>query len=312
MPALYSAWRYRGQCSARGPFRARNDDGGGARGHQRGEKTRVKTRSARVSLIIFWMPLCALFGLAVLSAPMPSVVAGEANPIQSVTLVGTFQADLGCPYNYDLSCTQAFLQDVNGDGIYELSTRQLPRGTYECRVVINERWTESYGEDGDLGGRDVVFDVTEDGSAVTFTYDSYTHVLSVKERVVQTESEATPCGSNQECTDKLGSGWECDSNVCVRTGGDDNTVFFCGFSSFLGNNHPALDILRRFRDEVLKKCTFGRRLIGLYYRNQHKVFSFLEKYPALKKCTVSLIESSAPVLEFFLDDSGRRSPERHR
>jgi hypothetical protein len=271
----------------------------------------VKTRSARPSLTVFWMPLCALFWLAVLSAPIPLASAGEANPIQSVTLVGTFQADLGCHYNWDPSCTQASLQDVDGDGIYELSTRQLPRGTYECRVVINERWTETYGEEGQPGGRDVVFDVTEDGSAVTFTYDSYTHVLSVEERVVQAESESTPCGSNQECRDKLGSGWECDSGVCVRIEGDDNTAFFCGFSSFLGNNHPALDTLRRFRDEVLRKYTFGRRLIGLYYRNQHKVFSFLERHPALKRCTVSLIESSASVLEFFLDDSGRLSPQRH-
>ena len=268
--------------------------------------------SRRSGLILFWARVCALFWLAGLSAPIPPAGAGEAGQVQSVTLVGTFQTDLGCPHDWDPSCTQTALQDAHGDGVYELSTRQLPRGTYECRVLINERWTESDGEDRDRDGPNVVFDVTEDRSVVTFTYDSYAHTLSVREPVALAGSETTPCESNQECRDKLGSDWECDSGFCVRTGGDDDdTTFFCGFSSFLGNNHPALDTLRRFRDEVLRKSAFGRRLIDLYYRNQHKVFSFVERHPALKECAVRLVESSARVLELFLDESGRRSRERH-
>ena len=272
----------------------------------------MSTVSSQPGRSLFWVRLCTCFCLAVLWAWIPLATSGEVDPIQSVTVVGTFQADLGCHYNWDPSCAHTLLQDPDGDGVYELSTRELPPGRYESRVVINERWTESYGENGDFEGRDVVFDVTEDRSAVTFTFDSYTHVLSITERVTQAESDGTPCESNQDCKDKLGSDWECDSGVCVRRNNvDDDTFFFCGFSSFLGNKHPALDILRRFRDEVLRKYAFGRRLIDVYYRNQHKAFSFLERHPALKKCAVSLIECSSPVLELFLDKRGERSRQRH-
>lgn len=243
-------------------------------------------------------------------ALVPLATGGDVDDIEIVTLVGTFQTDLGCPHDWDPSCTQTTLQDAHGDGVYELSTRRLPRGLYECSVVVNERWTASYGEGGDRDGPNVVFEVTEDRSVVTFTYDSYAHVLSVKERVALAESETT-CESNQECRDKLGSDWECDSGLCVRTGEDnDDTTFFCGFSTFLGNEHPALDTLRRFRDEVLRKHALGRRLIELYYRNQSAVFAFIEQHPTLKECAARLIESSVPVLEFFMDDGGRHSRQR--
>jgi hypothetical protein len=276
-----------------------------------GEKTRVKQAPTRPSLTIFWMRLCACFWLAALSAPISLVVAGEVNPIESVTLVGTFQADLGCPHNWDPSCTQSYLEDPDGDGVYEFSTHQLPRGTYESRVVINERWTESYGKEGDRDGANIVFQVTEEGNLVTFTYDSLNHIVSVREDMTAVASESTPCQTNQECRDKLGSDWECDSGLCVRTGEDnDDTTFFCGFSTFLGNEHPALDTLRRFRDEVLRKHALGRRLIELYYRNQSAVFAFIEQHPTLKECAARLIESSVPVLEFFMDDGGRHSRQR--
>ena len=274
-----------------------------------GEKTRVKTVSTQRSLIMFWMRLRAFFWLAGLLALIPFARAAETDQIQSVTLVGTFQADLGCPYDWDPSCTQSYLLDADGDGVYELSTRQLPRGTYACRVVINEDWVESYGEGGERDGADIIFQVTGEGGLITFAYDSLSHVLSTREDTTAVVAEATPCQSDQECRDKLGSDWECDSGFCVRTGGndDDNNTFFCGFSSFLGDNHPALDIFRRFRDEVLRKHAFGRRLIDLYYRNQGAVFAFIEKHPRLKRVTVNLIEVSAPVLEFFLDGRGASS-----
>jgi hypothetical protein len=272
----------------------------------------VRTVSRQSGLILPWALLCASFWLTALLAPIPSARAGETDQIQSVTLVGTFQTDLGCPHNWDPSCTQSYLLDTDGNGVYKLSTRQLPRGTYECRVVINEDWRESYGEEGDRDGANVIFDVTEAGSLVTFAYDSPSHVLSTREDTTAVAADSVSCQTNQECRDQLGSEWECKSGLCVQTSNENNnTTFFCGFSSFLGENHPALDVFRRFRDEVLRKHAFGRRLIDLYYRNQRAVFAFIEKHPGLKKCTVKLMESSALVLDFFLDDSSRTSSRPH-
>jgi hypothetical protein len=242
-------------------------------------------------------------------ALIPFASANEANQIQSVTLVGTFQTDLGCPYNWDPSCTQSYLLDADGDGVYKFSTRRLSPGTYACKVVVNEDWIESYGEGGERDGADIIFQVTGEGGLITFAYDSLSHVLSTREDTTAAVAASTPCQSDQECRDKLGSDWECDSGFCVRTEGDhdDDTTFFCGFSSFLGNNHPALDTFRRFRDEVLRKHAFGRRVIDLYYKNQRAVFTSIEKHPRLKRVTVNLIEASAPMLEFFLDDNSRAS-----
>ena len=295
--------------NARGSSRAHGDHGGNAPQVPMGERSQVQKVSRQPSPILFWVRLCAFFLLAVLSAPIPS--AGEVDLIQSVTLVGTFQVDLGCAHDWDPSCTQSYLEDADGDGVYEFSTRQLPRGTYECRVVINEDWTESYGEEGDRDGANIIFQASEEGSLITFRYDPLSHVLSVNEDMTAVVAASVACQSNQECTDKLGSDWECKSGLCVQISGENNnTTFFCAFSSFLGNNHPALDTLRRFRDEVLRKYTFGRRLIDVYYRNQHKVFSFVERHPTLRKCAVRLIESFASVLEFFLDDSRAGSRPR--
>jgi hypothetical protein len=272
----------------------------------------VRTVSRQSGLILPWALLCASFWLTALLAPIPSARAGETDQIQSVTLVGTFQTDLGCPHNWDPSCTQSYLLDTDGNGVYKLSTRQLPRGTYECRVVINEDWRESYGQEGDRDGANVIFEVSEAGSLVTFAYDSPSHVLSTREDTTAVAADSVSCQTNQECRDQLGSDWECKSGLCVQTSNENNnTTFFCGFSSFLGENHPALDVFRRFRDEVLRKHAFGRRLIDLYYRNQRAVFAFIEKHPGLKKCTVTLMESSALVLDFFLDDSSRTSSRPH-
>jgi hypothetical protein len=271
-----------------------------------GDEPQVRTVLRQSGLNLAWARLCAFCGLAGLLALLSFARAGEADRIQSVTIVGTFQTDLGCPYNWDPSCTQSYLLDTGGDGIYRLSTRELPRGTYECRVVINEDWRESYGAEGDRDGANVIFEVSEAGSLVTFAYDSPSHVLSAREDATTVVAESVSCQSNQDCTEQLGSDWECKSGLCVQTGGN-NTTFFCGFSAFLGNDHPALDVFRRFRDEVLKKHALGRRLIDLYYKNQRAVFAFIEKHPRLKQGTVKLMESSALVLEFFLDDSSRAS-----
>lgn len=273
----------------------------------------MKALATKTGSISFWARLFASSWLAVLLALVPFASAGEENHIETVSLVGTFQADLGCPYDWDPSCTQTSLQDADGDGVYEFSTRQLPRGTFECRVVINERWTESYGEAGDRDGGNIVFDVTEDRSVIIFTYDSHTHVLSMRESVAGAESETTPCQSNQECRDRLGSDWECASGLCVRIRVDDgDSTFFCGFSALLGNGHPALDLMRRLRDEVLGKYFVGRMLIDLYYRKQSAVFSFVGKHPKLQKFVVKLIESSVPMLEYFLERGEAISRARER
>jgi len=218
-----------------------------------------------------------------------------------VTLPGSYQRALGCDSAWDPSCMRSWLQDPDGDGVYEFSTREIPVGTYECRVAMSGGWGENYGEGGERDGANIVFHVTKGGSLVTFTYDSYSRVLHIGEDLRDVESASTTCQSTQDCVDRLGSNWECNSGLCVQIvikNGDSSTT--CVFSSLLGRNNPALDSIRRFRDEVLKKYTFGRKVIDLYYRHQGAIFSFLDKNPRLKQLAKKYVERLAALIEVFL------------
>ena len=53
---------------------------------------------------------------------------------------GSFQSELGCPGDWDPSCLRSWLEDANGDGIYEFLTTALPAGNYEAKAAINESW----------------------------------------------------------------------------------------------------------------------------------------------------------------------------
>ncbi|KAA3665386.1 MAG: hypothetical protein DWQ04_00880, partial [Chloroflexi bacterium] len=89
------------------------------------------------------------------------------------TAAGSFQDELGCPGDWQPDCLQSWLQDVDGDGVYTLTTSQLPAGSYEFKVALDEAWTTSYP------GANVPFTLAADNDPVTFTYDSATNDVTV-------------------------------------------------------------------------------------------------------------------------------------
>ena len=95
------------------------------------------------------------------------------------TAVGSFQAATGCSGDWDPTCLRSWLQDVDGDGTYTFETTALPHGSYEGKVAINEDWAENYGAGGTPGGGNIAFSVPSDGTKVTFSYVSTTHVLTI-------------------------------------------------------------------------------------------------------------------------------------
>jgi glycosidase/chitodextrinase len=92
---------------------------------------------------------------------------------------GNFQDELGCAGDWDPSCLRSWLQDPDGDGIYGFTTTQLPAGSYETKVAIDESWDENYGAGGVPNGPNIGFTVPANNAEVTFTYDAATHVLTV-------------------------------------------------------------------------------------------------------------------------------------
>jgi len=95
------------------------------------------------------------------------------------TAVGSFQSELGCGGDWDPGCLRSWLQDPDGDGVFEFTTVEIPPGSYEAKVAIGESWDENYGADGIPNGPNIPFVVSTPGSEVRFEYDAATHVLTI-------------------------------------------------------------------------------------------------------------------------------------
>ncbi len=92
---------------------------------------------------------------------------------------GSYQAAIGCPGDWAPDCLKSWLEDPDGDGIYAFTTDAIPAGDYEVKVALNQTWDENYGADAARDGANIPFNVPADGTAVTFSYDSASHLLTV-------------------------------------------------------------------------------------------------------------------------------------
>ena len=84
---------------------------------------------------------------------------------QIVVATGDFQKQLGCFNDNDASCLRAWLQDPDGDGLYDVTTRGIQAGTYTVTFTRNE-------DENDVIGEPQKFTVEKDGNAIYFGYDS--------------------------------------------------------------------------------------------------------------------------------------------
>ena len=70
----------------------------------------------------------------------------------------------------------------------------------------------------------------------------------------------------------------------------------CPAVSLLGEDNPQLDIIRQFREKVLKKSAAGRKVIDLYYKNGDIIISIFDRHPAVKKTGKNMIELLVPAM----------------
>ena len=117
--------------------------------------------------------LVALLVLAVGAVP----ARADHTPVPgTVALVGTLQSELACPGDWQPECPQTRLQPVPGSpGVFR-ATFEVPAGTYEYKVALNNSWDENYGAGGAPGGANIA--LSAPGGPITFTYDHATHVIS--------------------------------------------------------------------------------------------------------------------------------------
>ena len=93
------------------------------------------------------------------------------------TAAGSFQSELGCSGDWQPDCLRSWLQDPDGDGVYELHTTEIPAGSYEWKVALAEAWDESYGGPG---GANLAFTVASDDQPVTFRFDAATNAPTIE------------------------------------------------------------------------------------------------------------------------------------
>jgi pullulanase-type alpha-1,6-glucosidase len=118
------------------------------------------------------------------------VTADVTTPI--VTAAGSFQSELGCPADWSPDCLRSWLEDLDGDGTYTFTTTGLPAGSYETKVTIGLTWDVNYGAGGVLNGDNIPFTVAHDGDAITFSFDSTSHVLTITSSSGPTIDLTTP------------------------------------------------------------------------------------------------------------------------
>ena len=110
--------------------------------------------------------------------PITNYVTSTVNgPI--LTLPGSFQDQIGCAASWAPDCMAAWLQDLDGDGIYTWATDAIADGAYELKVAHNLGWDENYGQDGVLNGANISFSASA-GKLVVFSYDLTTHLLAIE------------------------------------------------------------------------------------------------------------------------------------
>jgi len=126
---------------------------------------------------------------------------------------GSFQSELGCSDDWQPDCLRSWLQDVDGDGTYSFSTTALPAGSYEAKVALNESWDVNYGQGGVAGGANISFNVPADNLAVTFSYNSTTHVLDIQVQQPPSGTTVTLAGDLQS---ELGCSGDWDP-ACAAT-----------------------------------------------------------------------------------------------
>ncbi|MFN8265452.1 MAG: T9SS type A sorting domain-containing protein [Chitinophagaceae bacterium] len=115
----------------------------------------------------------------VTSTPYPSGTLCQPN---TVVIPGSFQSELGCTNawggDWEPTCDATRLTYNVTSGMWE-GTFNLPAGSWEYKVVINDSWGENYGMYGVPGGANIPLELCTP-ARITFIYDHTTHLVTLK------------------------------------------------------------------------------------------------------------------------------------
>ncbi|MBW9122301.1 pullulanase-type alpha-1,6-glucosidase [Microbacterium trichothecenolyticum] len=103
-------------------------------------------------------------------------IAPAAAAERTFALVGSLQSELGCADDWKPDCAATELTATDTAGVYAAEF-EVPAGSYEYKVAVNDAWDESYGLNG--GGDNIP--LTIGGPAtLRFVFDDNTHHVGLE------------------------------------------------------------------------------------------------------------------------------------
>ncbi|MDP2349730.1 MAG: alpha-amylase family glycosyl hydrolase, partial [Chloroflexota bacterium] len=103
----------------------------------------------------------------------PRALASHTPDPATVTIAGSLQSELGCPGDWQPDCAVAHLNLDPTDDVWQ-GTFNLPAGSYEYKVALNDAWDENYGANAAPGGGNIALTLAAP-AAVKFYYSHGTH-----------------------------------------------------------------------------------------------------------------------------------------
>ena len=135
---------------------------------------------------------------------------------------------------------------------------------------------------------------TADGSMTSETEGTTWYARNVGS--IKEESTSRPLYPGAEDGEGFGTGELISATVDgVQYG------YSCPATSVLGKDSNNLNILRRFRDEVLSNTPVGRKMIKLYYELSSTIVEAMEKNEALKEQVRKIIDGFLPVIRELVE-----------
>jgi alpha-amylase len=112
-------------------------------------------------------------------SPVRTVTRTAPQPlVNSVTLAGSLQSEIGCAADWDPACTASHLTFNANSGLWE-GTFQVPSGDYEYKVAINNSWDVNYGAGGAAGGANIPINIPAGTTmSITFVWDQVSHIVT--------------------------------------------------------------------------------------------------------------------------------------
>ncbi|WP_307861045.1 pullulanase-type alpha-1,6-glucosidase [Microbacterium sp. SD291] len=96
-----------------------------------------------------------------------AAVAPASAADRTAALVGSLQSELGCAADWAPDCAETELVPTGAAGVYSAEF-EVPAGSYEYKVALNDTWDEAYGLDG--GGDNIPLTIAGP-STLRFTFD---------------------------------------------------------------------------------------------------------------------------------------------